>query len=57
MSDNDKLGFALLNEGGNVVETEFKGVRLAASLSLVTFLLSFLLESGLFVLLGFWAVL
>jgi len=58
VSHNDELGLALLNELGNVVETELEDDWLSTLLGISTTLLglSLRLESGLLLLLGLWLI-
>jgi len=55
MSHDNELGFTLLDEVGNMVETELKNVWLITTG--LTFLLSSLLESFLLLLSGLWSIL
>ena len=62
MSNHDELGLALLDELGNVVQTELEDGWLVLLVSLLfslgsSFGFSLLLESGLLFLFSFWAVL
>ena len=59
MSDDDELGSVSFDELGNVVETEFQDNRLGALslITLVNFVLSFLLESSLLFFMSFRTVL
>lgn len=58
VSHNDELGLALLNELGNVVETELEDDWLSTLLGISTTLLglSLRLKSGLLLLLGLWLI-
>ena len=53
MSNDDKLGLVLFDEGGNVVETILEVHWL---LGFATTAFGFFLQAFLFVLLGLWAV-